>query len=104
MRSGVFFAAITPASRAAASTSPFSTFPARMRFTVAGSIRTKPVATATRSVFSLCPTSTIFMAAGLENSVFGHPAVGLDRRHAAGAGRSDRLPVHGVLHVPADED
>jgi len=60
--SGVFFAAITAASFAAASTSPFSTSLRRMRRMVAGCIFRRAVAIAIRSVFSFAPTSTIFIA------------------------------------------
>jgi len=60
-RSGVRFAAMIPASRAAARTSPFSTSPRRMRPTVAADIATNPRATAIRSVFGFAPTSIIFM-------------------------------------------
>ena len=61
IRSGVFLAASTPASRAAASTSPFSTWPDATRARVAFDIRSLARATATRSVGGLPPTSTIFM-------------------------------------------
>ena len=60
IRSGVFFAAMTPARRAAASTSPFSDSPRRTMPAVAGVMATRPRATATRSVFSFDPTSIIF--------------------------------------------
>src|SRR3990172_3195538 len=60
-RSGVFLAAMMPARRAAAITSPFSDSPRRTMPTVAGAIATNPRATATRSVFSFAPTSIIFM-------------------------------------------
>jgi hypothetical protein len=62
-RSGVRFAAITPANRAAASTSPFSTGPARTSAAVAAAMETRPRAIATRSVRGFEPTSIIFMAA-----------------------------------------
>ncbi len=61
IRSGVRFAAMTPASRAAATTSPFSTGPARTSAAVAGAIDRRPRAIATRSVFGFAPTSIIFM-------------------------------------------
>jgi len=63
--SGVFFAAMMPASRAAARTSPFSDSPRRTMPTVAGAMATKPRATATRSVRGFAPTSIIFMAVPL---------------------------------------
>jgi hypothetical protein len=49
-------AAKIPASRAAASTSPFSTRPAAMRAEVSLAMRTRPRATATRSVRGFSPT------------------------------------------------
>src|SRR5258705_509288 len=48
-----------PASRATASTSPFGNVPALMRASVAGCMRTRPRATASRTVTALAETSTI---------------------------------------------
>ena len=62
MTSGVRLVAMMAASFAASSTLPFFARFRRMISTVEGFIRTRAVATATRSVFSLAPTSTIFMA------------------------------------------
>ena len=97
-RSGVFFAAMTPASRAAARTSPFSTSPRSIRATVPADIATNPRATATRSVFGFAPTSIIFMRssgqrpgdAGLVpclGGVLAEEALGVDGGHAARARR-----------------
>jgi hypothetical protein len=61
--SGVRLAAMMPASRAAAMTSPFSTVPRRIRSSAWDDMITRPSATATRSVFAFAPTSTIFMGA-----------------------------------------
>ena len=55
----VFFAAITPATRAQASTSPLAALPSTMRANVSGFMEMKPSATATRSVSAFCDTSTI---------------------------------------------
>src|SRR6266545_1519791 len=88
--SGVFFAARMPASRAAASTSPFSLSPRRTMPTVAGAIETKPRAMATRSVFCLSPTSIIFMRCPLgEGAGLQAPGSGLQR----GRSKSRAAPV-----------
>ncbi len=57
--SAVRFAAMMPASRATASTSPLATSPARMRSSVCGRMTTRAPATATRSVSSFSDTSTM---------------------------------------------
>src|SRR5690606_5087059 len=54
-----FLAAIMPAMRAVASTSPFLALPAWMAANVPACIRTDPSATATRSVSAFAPTSTM---------------------------------------------
>ena len=59
MRSLVFFAAMTPATRAQASTSPLAALPSTMSARVSGFMEMKPSATATRSVSAFCDTSTI---------------------------------------------
>src|SRR6266702_352723 len=105
MRSGVFFAAMIPARRAAASTSPFSDSPRRTMRTVAGAIDTKPRATARRSVRSFSPTSIIFMRSiPLLGGVLAKETLGVDGRHAARAGGRDRLAIGRVRHVPGRED
>src|SRR5689334_3353311 len=94
--SGVRLAAMIAARRAASSTLPFSTFPLRISARVEGFMRIRQVATATRSVRSLAPTSTIFIggeAPGSGQAVLGHPALGVDGRHAARARGGDRLTV-----------
>ena len=55
----VFFAAMTPATRAQASTSPLAALPSTMSANVSGFMEMKPSATATRSVSAFCDTSTI---------------------------------------------
>src|SRR5262244_1710005 len=59
IRSAVRLAAITPATRATASTSPLAMLPLRMRRSVAGCMRRVAVATATRSVTAFALTSTM---------------------------------------------
>src|SRR6202044_3271545 len=59
MRSEVFLAAMIPAIRAAPTTSPFLASPDRMVVSVGAAMRTRPSATATRSVAALSDTSTI---------------------------------------------
>src|ERR1700694_1264527 len=117
MRSGVFFAAMMPARRAAASTSPFSDSPRRTMRAVAGAIDTKPRATAMRSVRSFSPTSIIFMrrsepARGLLHrlsipllgGVLAQESLRIDGRHTARAGGRDRLAIGRVGHVAGRED
>src|SRR5256885_10031736 len=60
--SGVRFAAITPASRAAASASPFSSRPSLSSLSVSREQRSSARATATREVRSFSLTSIIFTA------------------------------------------
>ena len=55
----VCLAAMTPATRAHASTSPLAAFPSTMSASVSGFMEMKPSATATRSVSALCDTSTM---------------------------------------------
>ena len=55
----VCFAAITPATRAQASTSPFAALPSTISASVSGCMLMKPSATAVRFVMSLSPTSTM---------------------------------------------
>src|SRR5262245_31119685 len=57
--SWVFLAAMMPAMRATPSTSPFLALPERTRSSVAALMRTKPAATATRSVAGFSDTSTM---------------------------------------------
>src|SRR5574341_1920116 len=109
-RSGVRLAAMTPARRAAASTSPFSTSPRRIRRTVAERMATKPRATATRSVAGLWPTSIIRMAEPSPSAPgrsvdapLRQPALGVDGGHAPHAGGAHRLAVGGVGHVAGGE-
>src|SRR5512144_858759 len=106
-RSGVFFAAMTPASRAAARTSPFSTSPRRIRAIVGRDIEMNPRATATRSVFGFAPTSIIFMRASPSiprlRRVLAEPALRVDRGLAARARGADRLPVARVGDVAGRE-
>src|ERR1700694_272611 len=106
MRSGVFFAAMMPARRAAASTSPFSDSPRRTMRTVAGAIDTKPRATAMRSVRSFSPTSIIFMRGSvpLLGGVLAQESLRIDGRHAARAGGGDRLAIGRVGDVASRED
>src|SRR5205823_168099 len=59
MSSLVFFAAMIPAMRAAAITSPFFVFPSRTSASVSAETRRRPRATARRSVSGFAPTSTI---------------------------------------------
>src|SRR5262245_27310797 len=59
MSSWVRLAAMMPAIRAAASTSPLGALPSRIISSVAGSITTSPLAVASRSVTALSETSTI---------------------------------------------
>src|SRR4029079_456332 len=59
MRDAVCFAAMIPASFAACSGSPFFTAPDRISRSASGFIMISPVATASRSVTALSPTSTI---------------------------------------------
>ena len=59
MSSAVRLAAIMPAKRATGSTSPFSTLPPLMSARVSSCMDTAPLATASRSVSGLWPTSTI---------------------------------------------
>src|SRR5438552_3182898 len=66
MSSLVRFAAMVPARGAAASTSPFGIAPSRTSASVEGETRSKPRATARRSVTAFAPTSTI-RAAPLES-------------------------------------
>src|SRR5258708_18055020 len=61
-RSGVRWAAITPASRAAASASPFSSRPSLSSLRVSREQRRSARAIATREVRSFSPTSIIFIA------------------------------------------
>src|SRR3954466_6292075 len=60
--SGVRFAAMMPASRAAASASPFSSRPSLSSLSVSREQRSSARATATREVRCFSPTSIIFMA------------------------------------------
>ena len=55
----VCLAAMTPATRAHASTSPFDALPSTMSASVSGCMAMKPSATATRSVSAFCDTSTM---------------------------------------------
>src|SRR5947209_3994595 len=55
----VFFAAMMPAMRATANTSPFLAWPERQSASVSGRMTTLPSAIATRSVTALAETSTI---------------------------------------------
>ena len=57
--SGVRLAAMMPAMRAAARTSPLGTAPSRMAASVAACMCTSPQATAVRPVAALSPTSTM---------------------------------------------
>ena len=59
MRSLVRLAAMTPATRAQASTSPFAAAPSTMSASVSGLMEMNPSATATRSVSAFCDTSTM---------------------------------------------
>src|SRR5262245_3510921 len=59
MSSCVFLAAMMPASRAAASTSPFLAVPVSTKSKLAGAMATKPSARATRSLTLLPETSTM---------------------------------------------
>src|SRR5512133_2196045 len=102
-RSGVRFAPMIPASRAAAMTSPFSTSPRRTSASVARDISTNPRATATRSVAGFAPTSIIFIALALV-PVLAEPPLGVDRGLAAHPRRGDRLPVGRVGDVARGED
>src|SRR5437870_5229409 len=61
IRSGDRLAPITPASRAAARASPFSSRPSLSSFRTSFGQRNSARATATREVRSFSPTSTIFM-------------------------------------------
>src|SRR5512138_2890041 len=106
-RSGVFFAAMTPASRAAARTSPFSTSPLRMRAMVGAVIEMNPRATATRSVFGFAPTSIIFTgrpSVPRLGRVLPEPPLRVDRGLAARARGADRLPVARIGDVARRED
>ena len=59
IRSLVRFAAITPATRAQAKTSPFFAVPPAIMSSVSGCMAMNPSATATRSVSAFCETSTM---------------------------------------------
>src|SRR6266511_69143 len=107
-RSGVRFAAMIPAIRAAAMTSPFSTAPRRMRATVARDMETKPRAMATRSVRGFAPTSIILIGAPPPSvphlgRVLAEEPLRVDGGLAAGAGGGHRLPVARVCHVARGE-
>src|SRR5512133_812342 len=106
-RSGVFFAAITPARRAAARTSPFSTSPLRIRAIVGRDMETNPRATATRSVFGFAPTSIIFMRPSRSvprlRRVLAEPALRVDRGLAPRARGADRLAIARIRHVARRE-
>src|SRR2546430_12387707 len=88
MSSLVRFAAMIPARRAAARTSPFGVAPSRMSSIVDGETRSRPRATARRSVTAFAPTSTI-RAAPLASMCVSFFLAGLMRKSTLGQDHVD---------------